>query len=114
MYFEENGYQLGGRKLELIIEDSQARPEVALNKLRKYIESDQVDFVGGEAFAHIALAMAPKADEYKIPMIFPVAAPTTSPSACATSGSCARAGRAASRPTRSANGSSRTRSTAAW
>ena len=74
MYFEENGYQLGGRKLELIIEDSQARPEVALNKLRKFIESDQVDFVGGEAFAHIALAMAPKAEEYKIPMIFPVAA----------------------------------------
>jgi branched-chain amino acid transport system substrate-binding protein len=74
MYFEENGYQLGGRKLELIVEDSQGRPEVALNKLRKYIESDQVDFVGGEAFAHIALAMAPKADEYKIPMIFPVAA----------------------------------------
>jgi branched-chain amino acid transport system substrate-binding protein len=74
MYFEENGYQLGGRKLELIIEDSQSRPEIALNKLRKYIESDQVDIVGGEAFAHIALAMAPKADEYKIPMIFPVAA----------------------------------------
>jgi branched-chain amino acid transport system substrate-binding protein len=74
MYFEENGHQLGGRKLELIIEDSQGRPEVALNKLRKYIESDQVDLVGGEAFAHIALAMAPKADEYKIPMIFPVAA----------------------------------------
>ncbi len=65
MYFEENGYQLGGRKVELIIEDTQARPEVALNKLRKYIESDQVDFVAGEAFAHIALAMAPKADEYR-------------------------------------------------
>jgi branched-chain amino acid transport system substrate-binding protein len=74
MFFEENGNQLGGRKVELIVEDSQGRPEVALNKLRKFIESDQADIVGGEAFAHIALAMAPKADEYKIPMIFPVAA----------------------------------------
>ena len=74
MYFEENNNQLGGRKVELIIEDSQGRPEVALNKLRKFIESDQADIVGGEAFAHIALAMAPKAEEYKIPMIFPVAA----------------------------------------
>lgn len=74
MYFDETGNQLGGRKVELIVEDSQGRPEVALNKLRKFIESDQVDIVGGEAFAHIALAMAPKAEEYKIPMIFPVAA----------------------------------------
>jgi branched-chain amino acid transport system substrate-binding protein len=74
MFFEENNNQLGGRKVELIVEDSQGRPEVALNKLRKFIESDQADIVGGEAFAHIALAMAPKAEEYKIPMIFPVAA----------------------------------------
>ncbi len=74
MYFEETGHQLGGRKVELIVEDSQSRPEIALNKLRKFIESDQVDMVAGEAFAHIALAMAPKAEEYKIPMIFPVAA----------------------------------------
>jgi branched-chain amino acid transport system substrate-binding protein len=74
MFVEENGNQLGGRKVELIIEDSQGRPEVALNKLRKFIESDEADIVGGEAFAHIALAMAPKAEEYKIPMIFPVAA----------------------------------------
>jgi branched-chain amino acid transport system substrate-binding protein len=74
MYFEEQGNQLAGRKVELIVEDSQGRPEVALNKLRKFIESDNADIVGGEAFAHIALAMAPKADEYKIPMIFPVAA----------------------------------------
>ena len=74
MYFEENNNQLGGRKVELIVEDSQGRPEVALNKLRKFIESDEVDMVAGEAFAHIALAMAPKAEEYKIPMIFPVAA----------------------------------------
>src|SRR5687767_14534143 len=74
MFFDENNNQLGGRKVELIIEDSQGRPEVALNKLRKFIESDQADIVGGEAFAHIALAMAPKAEEYKIPMFFPVAA----------------------------------------
>jgi branched-chain amino acid transport system substrate-binding protein len=74
MFLEENGNQLGGRKVELIVEDSQGRPEVALNKLRKFIESDEADIVGGEAFAHIALAMAPKAEEYKIPMIFPVAA----------------------------------------
>ena len=74
MYFEEQGYQLAGRKVELIIEDSQGRPEVAVNKLRKFVENDGADIVGGEAFAHIALAMAPKINEFKIPGIFPVAA----------------------------------------
>jgi branched-chain amino acid transport system substrate-binding protein len=74
MFLEDNGNQIGGRPVELIVEDSQGRPEVALNKLRKFVEADHADIVGGEAFAHIALAMAPKADEYKIPMIFPVAA----------------------------------------
>jgi branched-chain amino acid transport system substrate-binding protein len=74
MYFEEHGYQLAGRKVELIIEDSQGRPEVAVNKLRKFVENDGADIVGGEAFAHIALAMAPKINEFKIPGIFPVAA----------------------------------------
>jgi len=74
MYFEEHGYQLAGRKVELIIEDSQGRPEIAVNKLRKFVENDGADIVGGEAFAHIALALAPKIEEFKIPGIFPVAA----------------------------------------
>src|SRR5712692_9419697 len=70
MYFEEHGYQLAGRKVELIIEDSQGRPEVAFNKLRKFVENDGADIVGGEAFAHIALALAPKINEFQIPGIF--------------------------------------------
>jgi len=74
MYFEEHGYQLAGRKVELIIEDSQGRPEVAVNKLRKFVENDGADIVAGEAFAHIGLALAPKINEYKIPGIFPVVA----------------------------------------
>jgi branched-chain amino acid transport system substrate-binding protein len=74
MYFEEHGYQLGGRKVEVIVEDNQSRPDLAANKLRKFVESDKVDLLAGEAFAHIALALAPKVNEYQIPMVFPVAA----------------------------------------
>jgi len=74
MFFEERGYQLGNRKIELIVEDNQGRPELAVNKLRKFVESDNVDIVTGEAFAHIALALAPKVDEYKIPYVMAVAA----------------------------------------
>jgi branched-chain amino acid transport system substrate-binding protein len=74
MFFEERNYQLGNRKVELIVEDNQSRPELAVNKLRKFVESDNVDIVTGEAFAHIALALAPKVDEYKIPYVMAVAA----------------------------------------
>jgi branched-chain amino acid transport system substrate-binding protein len=74
MYFEERGYQIAGRKVELIVEDNQGRPEIAVNKLRKFAESDKVDLVVGEAFAHIALALAPKVNEYGVPWVVPVAA----------------------------------------
>lgn len=74
MYLDEIGYQIAGRKVEVIVEDSQGRPEVALTKLRKFVDSDKVDIVMGEAFAHIGLALAGKADEVRIPMIFPVVA----------------------------------------
>lgn len=74
MYLDEVGHQIAGRKVEVIVEDSQGRPEVALTKLRKFVDSDKVDIVMGEAFAHIGLALAGKADEIRIPMIFPVVA----------------------------------------
>ena len=38
MYLEETGYQMSGRKVELIVEDSQGRPDAALSKLRKVVE----------------------------------------------------------------------------
>ncbi len=74
MYLDEHANQLAGRKVEVIVEDTQGQPAVALSKLRKLVESDKVDLVAGEAFAHIGYALAPKADEYRIPMIFPVIA----------------------------------------
>lgn len=74
LYLDEVGHQFAGRKVEVIVEDSQGRPEVALTKLRKFVDGDKVDILVGEAFAHIGLALASKADEIKIPMVFPVVA----------------------------------------
>src|SRR6266704_164016 len=56
MYLEEAGQQMAGRKVEVIV------------------ESDRVDMVVGEVFAHIGYALAPKAEEYRMPTIFPVIA----------------------------------------
>src|SRR5215831_570066 len=74
MYLEENGKQIAGRKVEVIVEDSQGKPDVALTKLRKLVESDKVQVLLGEVFAHIGYAMAPRVDEYKVPMLYPVIA----------------------------------------
>ena len=74
MWLDENGNQMAGRKVEVIIEDSQGQPNIALTKLQKLVERDQVHVLVGELFAHIGYAMAPKVDEYRIPMLYPVIA----------------------------------------
>src|SRR5438132_7820323 len=74
MYLDEIGYQMAGRKVELIVEDSQGRPDVALGKLRKVVEHDRVHLVAGVLFGHLGYALAPKIEEYKIPALFSVTA----------------------------------------
>jgi branched-chain amino acid transport system substrate-binding protein len=74
MYLEEAGHQIAGRKVELIVEDTAGNPGTAITKFRKLVESDRVDMVVGEVFAHIGYALAPKAEEYKMPTVFPVIA----------------------------------------
>ncbi len=47
MYLDEIGNEAGGRKIELVIEDSEIKPDVAQQKARKLVEQDEVDFVTG-------------------------------------------------------------------
>ena len=74
MYLDEIGWQIAGRKIELIVEDTQGRPDAALTKLRKLVEHDRVHLVAGVLFGHLGYAMAPKVEEYKIPALFTVTA----------------------------------------
>ena len=74
MYFDEIGHQIAGRKVEVIVEDNQGKADVALSKLRKLAESDQVHLLTGVLNAHIGYALAPMIDNYRIPTLFPVVA----------------------------------------
>ncbi|MFQ5399263.1 MAG: ABC transporter substrate-binding protein [Anaerolineae bacterium] len=47
MYFDEVGNEAGGRQIELITEDTEIKPDVAQQKVRKLVEQDEVDFVAG-------------------------------------------------------------------
>jgi branched-chain amino acid transport system substrate-binding protein len=72
MYIEEAGKQIAGRKVEVIIEDTQGDPAQALTKLRKLVESDNVHAVAGIFLASEGYALAPKVDEYRIPTVWAV------------------------------------------
>lgn len=60
-----------GRPLELISLDDQGKPEEAATAVTKLITQDQVAAILGEVASSRSLAMAPIAQNHKIPMITP-------------------------------------------
>src|SRR5947208_2877255 len=72
MSLEEIGNQIAGRKVEVILEDTQGDPAQALTRLRKLVESDKVQAVAGIFLANEGYALAPKVDEYRIPTVWAV------------------------------------------
>jgi branched-chain amino acid transport system substrate-binding protein len=57
------GGKLGGRAVELIVQDDELKPDVAVSKVRAFIDRDKVDFVVGPIFSNILNAIAKPATE---------------------------------------------------
>src|SRR3989475_2748790 len=53
---QEAGGQVGGRKIELVYEDDEGKPDVGLSKIRKLVEQDKVAVVVGPVSSPVALA----------------------------------------------------------
>ncbi|MCC7058629.1 MAG: ABC transporter substrate-binding protein [Burkholderiaceae bacterium] len=51
------GGKLGGREVEVIVQDDELKPDVAVNKARALVERDKVDFVVGPIFSNILQAI---------------------------------------------------------
>ncbi|MEP6704239.1 MAG: ABC transporter substrate-binding protein [Acidobacteriota bacterium] len=66
-----NAGGINGKKIQLIVEDDQGRPEQAKTVVSKLINQDKVQAVLGEVASTNSLAAAPVAQEAKIPMISP-------------------------------------------
>src|SRR5512136_3347098 len=75
LYLEEIGYQVAGRKIELIVEDDEAVPATGLTKTRKLVEKDGVHVMSGGLMASTAYALAPYIDSKEIPTTYPLMAP---------------------------------------
>jgi branched-chain amino acid transport system substrate-binding protein len=65
------GGLLGGRKIRLLVEDDQSKPEEASNAVTKMITQDKVVAVLGEVASRRSLAAGPVCQKYKVPMITP-------------------------------------------
>src|SRR5262250_3598002 len=47
LYWQETGWQMSGRKVEVVLEDNEGLPATALTKARKLVESDKVHLLAG-------------------------------------------------------------------
>jgi len=51
------GDKLGGREVELIVQDDELKPDVAVSKAQGLVERDKVDFVVGPIFSNVLAAI---------------------------------------------------------
>lgn len=74
-YATEGKMEVAGRKIEFVVEDTETKPEVAVQKATKLLEEDEVDFLVGSSSSADTLAVLPLAEEYqKIMIVEPAAA----------------------------------------
>ena len=68
-YATDGTMEVAGKKIEVVFEDTETKPEVAVQKATKLLEEDEVDFLWGLLVLEIHLAVLPLAEEYEKIMI---------------------------------------------
>ncbi|MFJ7647216.1 substrate-binding domain-containing protein [Lysinibacillus sp. NPDC097279] len=74
-YATSGSMEVNGKKIEIVYEDTETKPEVAVQKATKLLEDDKVDFLVGSSSSGDTLAVLPLAEEYeKIMVVEPAVA----------------------------------------
>ncbi|TFE01510.1 substrate-binding domain-containing protein [Jeotgalibacillus salarius] len=74
-YATDGTMEVAGKKIEVVFEDTETKPEVAVQKATKLLEEDDVDFLVGSSSSGDTLAVLPLAEEYeKIMLVEPAVA----------------------------------------
>ena len=68
-YATNGTMEVAGKKIEVVFEDTETKPEVAVQKATKLLEDDEVDFLVGSSSSGDTLAVLPLAEEYEKIMI---------------------------------------------
>lgn len=69
LYLDEIGNRVAGRRIELILEDDEAKPAVGLTKVRKLVERDRVHMLAGIISSAVAYAVRDYVHNNKVPLI---------------------------------------------
>ena len=72
LYLDEIGRQAAGRKIELIVEDTEGVTATAVTKARKLVHQDHIHLLTGGLLASTGYALHPYVDSVKIPTTYPV------------------------------------------
>ncbi len=75
LFWDELGNHVAGRRVEVVVEDSEGVPATALTKVRRLVEQARVHTVAGGLLAATGYAIAPYVEQNKIPTIYPIMAP---------------------------------------
>jgi len=65
LLLQESGNEMGGRPVQLLVEDDQGKPDEAVRKVRKLVGQDKVDVIVGVISAAVALAIRDVVTESK-------------------------------------------------
>lgn len=69
LYLEKVNYQAGGRRIQLLKEDEEADPAVAVRKVRKLVEQDRVHLLTGIILSSSAYAIRDYIHDRQIPLV---------------------------------------------
>jgi branched-chain amino acid transport system substrate-binding protein len=72
LFWQESGWQAGGRKVEVVLEDNEGNPATTLTKARKLVESDKVHLLMGVILSNVAYALVPYVEQQGIPTMYPI------------------------------------------
>jgi len=65
------GNKLGGREVEVLIQDDELKPDIAVSKVKTFVERDKVDFVVGPIFSNILQAIMKPATDSGVFLVSP-------------------------------------------
>jgi branched-chain amino acid transport system substrate-binding protein len=73
LYLEEIGNQAAGRKIEVIVEDTEGKPDVGITKVRKLVERDRVHVLIGIVNSAVAYAVRDYVHNQGVPLVITTA-----------------------------------------
>ena len=74
LWWELNGKEIAGRKIEITVEDDASNPDTALQKARRLVEQGNVHFLIGNILANTGIAVANYVKGNGVPYFIPVIA----------------------------------------